>query len=937
VGAFSLQSSYTRKRKRKESTSGIVEELTSTPEDEGCQFLFKNHVTSESKAKGGNNRNLGISISKSIGEQGNEHFQNIVASMTLNDHMDIDTQQHSRENQSKHSSPRKKKSPFSKITTWGKISISLAIYCLSSNWYIKEDYVSNDAISIFQPFMKLYQNLDFGIENSDHTFMERSKTSGNFFLFASAQELLLHSPELASKGSKEIPLEEEGREKELNLDKSSALHFEDSHLHSIFNEMDTNLNENGVTIMEAAEEGEANGHKIFTQEKIPQEEDVEDIFENDLSIDQEILSEEQNLVEITTGDMEKEESAKIEMESQLLQAKDNSAYETEGSAIISKENKEDLGEGNELKILESTESLQNQDEESREHKQPEKANNSLLKSLGNIIHEGQGIFSKVADEIESEIDRVSEAFKSSSEAELPTHSKNNQIINSEIKVLDVEVDEKEILKESKENVTPVSSEKDRGKNEVGLEENKKKDIDKISISEGITVKKDPVIEEALHEEIIEKDLLEDSLLLDMNDFFSNGLHNHNTFNPHYGINDPANSHLHITRHSEMYDGESIVPKYYLPPLLHEGFHVDIDEISISSGDQHVCAIQYRPGIDYGGFAKCWGHNGHGQAKPPPGRFMQISSGHFSTCGITEFQTVVCWGLLQPNPVGRFIQISVGDWHGCGILEDGSIRCWGRNDQLQASPPSPYYFTKEPNDALRQRRSHSSGFHKYNMKKSQENDKSENNDSSKLIHKISNKREEFVQVSCGKEISCGLTKRGLIHCWGKSMVNPPPNYSFGPFKQISCGSFDKCCSLSMNGTAVCWGEDGLDIQPGPFIQISASREHTCGITEEHQIQCWGSILDQLAPKADLVDVEITDPEEYQEAIAVERKLQGEDALKNLEGKAMHKKEYKNKWFEISVGSHHACAVNDDSELHCWSPTTALWGSRGLSSAEDFVVA
>ena len=900
LSAFSLQTSYTRKRKRKESTLGIVGEIPSNQITEfESQFIYGNHIQKDIKVEGKGDRKIGISISESTEKPGGQHFRNVIV---LPNQKNICT--HSCRNQSKYISTKKKnRLPFSKMSAWSKLSISLAIYYLSSSFYNKEYSVVEDSILTCHSQINRCEN------KQNNIFKKDSNTSNNFFLFANAQEILFNSPELASKSGKEIPLVEgEEKDREMKLEKTSHVNFEDPNLNTIFKEIET-LHENEMKIDETIEEEEEIDNSEILAESISPEKDVVEIVENSEK-EEKINTEEPNLVKITTENMHKEENTEIASES--FEVKDNLPQEDiEISAIISMEEKEDVDKGRELD--DSNFITAAKDEELQ---QPEEPGNSLFKSIGNIFHEGQGILSKVANDFELELEKVAESFKPTKEVQEP-----------------IDGDHIETSKETKEegNVD-LSSEKENDRiPTVDLEQQETKNSDNIQVPEK-TTKMTQVMEESLAQEIVEKSLLEDSLLLDMDDFFVNGLHNHNTLNPNYGIHEPANSHLKANRYSDMYDGKSIIPKHLLPPLLHEGFHVDIDEISISSGDQHVCAIQYRPGIDYGGFAKCWGHNIHGQAKPPPGRFMQISSGHFSTCGITEFQTVVCWGLLQPNPSGRFIQISVGDWHGCGILEDGSIRCWGRNDQLQASPPSPYYFTKEHNDGIHPGRPRSGGFRQYKHK-SQDSSINENNSSPKLIHKISNKREEFVQVSCGKEISCGLTKRGLIHCWGKTMANPPPNYSFGPFKQISCGSFDKCCSLSLNGTAVCWGEDGLDIQPGPFIQISASHEHTCGITEHNQVQCWGSVLDQLAPKADLIEVEITDPEEYQEAIAVERKLKGEA----LEGQPIYKKAYKNKWFEISVGSHHACAVNDDSELHCWSPTTALWGTRGLSSAEDFVVA
>ncbi|CAM9449563.1 unnamed protein product [Heterosigma akashiwo] len=44
----------------------------------------------------------------------------------------------------------------------------------------------------------------------------------------------------------------------------------------------------------------------------------------------------------------------------------------------------------------------------------------------------------------------------------------------------------------------------------------------------------------------------------------------------------------------------------LLPLLPEGFASEVDGISVSCGSHHTCALEYRPGIEFGGVIKCWG-------------------------------------------------------------------------------------------------------------------------------------------------------------------------------------------------------------------------------------------------------------------------------------------------------------------------------------------
>lgn len=58
--------------------------------------------------------------------------------------------------------------------------------------------------------------------------------------------------------------------------------------------------------------------------------------------------------------------------------------------------------------------------------------------------------------------------------------------------------------------------------------------------------------------------------------------------------------------------------------LPEGFYGDIDSISIAVGGYHTCALEYRPGVDFGGPVRCWGRNDWGQSSPSDDVFVQVS-------------------------------------------------------------------------------------------------------------------------------------------------------------------------------------------------------------------------------------------------------------------------------------------------------------------------
>lgn len=57
--------------------------------------------------------------------------------------------------------------------------------------------------------------------------------------------------------------------------------------------------------------------------------------------------------------------------------------------------------------------------------------------------------------------------------------------------------------------------------------------------------------------------------------------------------------------------------------LPEGFHDDIDSITVAVGGHHTCALEYRPGVDFGGPVRCWGRNDWGQSAPTDDIFVQV--------------------------------------------------------------------------------------------------------------------------------------------------------------------------------------------------------------------------------------------------------------------------------------------------------------------------
>lgn len=130
---------------------------------------------------------------------------------------------------------------------------------------------------------------------------------------------------------------------------------------------------------------------------------------------------------------------------------------------------------------------------------------------------------------------------------------------------------------------------------------------------------------------------------------------------------------------------------------------------------------------------------------------------------------------------------------------------------------------------------------------------------------------FVQVSTGQLHTCGLTEDGAAYCWGRNengelgngleretREEPVPVTGNLTFRQISAGRAHTC-GVTRDGAVYCWGRDDQGArgdgrndphefshpEPVPvqseqvFTQVSAGDRQTCGVTESGTAYCWGA--------------------------------------------------------------------------------------------------
>jgi alpha-tubulin suppressor-like RCC1 family protein len=278
-----------------------------------------------------------------------------------------------------------------------------------------------------------------------------------------------------------------------------------------------------------------------------------------------------------------------------------------------------------------------------------------------------------------------------------------------------------------------------------------------------------------------------------------------------------------------------------------GGSVEMGNIStISAGVGHSCAVLSDSTV------VCWGDNSFGQLgngtiaanqlKPVPavglGNVLDVSVGWIHSCALLKNGTVRCWGdglgsgsqsSTTPVPVSTLtnaISISSGDRHACALLDDSNVRCWGKNNNGQIGSGDLLDKTL-PTSVL------------WGAK----------------------------QVVAGRFHTCALLDVGTVFCWGSNTYGqlgtgnttdstiPTKVSNLDNVASITVGYYHTC-AVRNDGTVFCWGsnsssqigtENSIALYALPtkvstlseITSISAGNKHTCAITQNDSLYCWGA--------------------------------------------------------------------------------------------------
>lgn len=301
-------------------------------------------------------------------------------------------------------------------------------------------------------------------------------------------------------------------------------------------------------------------------------------------------------------------------------------------------------------------------------------------------------------------------------------------------------------------------------------------------------------------------------------------------------------------------GNGTISKHVSDPVVVGGVAGEVK--SLISGSDHTCIVLKN------GQMQCWGLNDLRQAgialnssgspyglltptlvQHLPGKVMFAKAGVAHSCAVIEDGSVYCWGtnyygqlgigkinqtLGSPKPVAlpyAVTDLALGSNHTCALLADKTVWCWGDNDNGQASENlNPSHASATLPSAAKSIAS--SELHTCVIVQQDDvycwlesrgyasNDEINNADYATKISALPN---SIQAISVGINFTCAAPKSGGVLCWGTNTEG-----QLGNQKQLS-----STLPIAVNGI----NEN--------VIALTSGRYHTCALTEDGKVKCWGA--------------------------------------------------------------------------------------------------
>jgi alpha-tubulin suppressor-like RCC1 family protein len=217
------------------------------------------------------------------------------------------------------------------------------------------------------------------------------------------------------------------------------------------------------------------------------------------------------------------------------------------------------------------------------------------------------------------------------------------------------------------------------------------------------------------------------------------------------------------------------------------------------------------GLTSAGAAWCWGGNSNGNLGngtqwegaeiPAPlmtsTKFISISIGQISACGVSSAHDALCWGNNWYGQLGigsaggsggvadsyspvavlgglKFEQIATDGTHVCAMQSDGTVYCWGYGADIGTGAIDSYVS---------------------------------------LPVRVDYTGSPWVSLAVGYDETCAFTQAGALDCWGQGSSTMPISTgrsivrikSKQPFIAYTLGG-SHACAIGADSFAYCWGQN-----------------------------------------------------------------------------------------------------------------------------------
>ena len=289
-----------------------------------------------------------------------------------------------------------------------------------------------------------------------------------------------------------------------------------------------------------------------------------------------------------------------------------------------------------------------------------------------------------------------------------------------------------------------------------------------------------------------------------------------------------------------------------------------EQAELAAGGQRLKAIVigsensgYSCALTSVGEAVCWGKYADRWPPPPDGPFVALTppsylwaqgSGFGNACGLRTDGTAVCWGTAGSEDERQVLEEYSGPFTAirgtigglCGLTIDGVWTC------LSGYQSSDQRFTAMSTGGMHDCAITPSG-----------TAYCEPATSLNLLFSGGRKRmippdpspDRFVSITSGAATAnddayaCALTATGRTYCWrneDNKLERPQP--PVGGYVGVADG-YGHTCGLTADSGIDCWGWNNYgqaDAPDGQFKAVSAGYSSSCAVTLEGRLVCWGSI-------------------------------------------------------------------------------------------------